>query len=422
ELRYENSFGGVKFPANPVGKGFAEISDEAGGKFKPLPNIEDPAHLIEGRGDRPAPAGFGPLGKGWAARQGKLGTYKGAYRKTRWPWFPEDFDWTYFNAAPSDQQIEGYLRGDETLALENLHPQHPRYESQLPGLRVRCFVRRLNDGSQIETRFDELEMRLDTLWVDMEAEKLALVWRGWMAVSSEDHEEITDCFVMTEPLGQSPATLESCHRKFLEIEAAEETPFEPEAPPPPQPAQASEPAAADLAAEMEKEKLELKKRFEAQAAAFNAQFGLDKMPPAVRQQLLNSQAKLTEHLSETKPATSGQYDQLHAALGKIGLDPKNLPPLTDEARAEQMRLMSELGLDHPEFQSDPQLAGMTAILGAVVSKTAGNGKNLESVIAELRKLKEKLGWKTEPEPAPEPEEPKTVPGLTRESVQAGARA
>ena len=40
ELRYENSFGGPKFRANPVGKGITELTDGAGGKYQPLPNIE----------------------------------------------------------------------------------------------------------------------------------------------------------------------------------------------------------------------------------------------------------------------------------------------------------------------------------------------------------------------------------------------
>ena len=46
ELRYENSFGGGKFPANPVGKGCSEESDAATGKHWPLPNIEDPEQPI----------------------------------------------------------------------------------------------------------------------------------------------------------------------------------------------------------------------------------------------------------------------------------------------------------------------------------------------------------------------------------------
>jgi len=429
ELRYENSFGGAKFAANPVGKGFADEQGEAGEKVRFLPNVEDPAHQIHGHGDRPAPAGFGPLGRGWALRHGKLGTYKGAYRKTRWPWFPEDFDWTHFNAAPPDQQLEGYLRGDEPLVFENLHPRQARYESQLPGLRVRCFIHRLTDVGSRELKFDEIDMKLDTLWVDMEAEKLVLVWRGWTAVSSEDYEEIQDAFVNTEPLSQSPAPVEHHYRQFMALKQGEVKPFQPEVPPaaePVEPAEVPDPAvaAAAQAAERQKEKEEKKKNFEALTAKLNAQSGFDQLPPEIQQQTRDQQAKLIERLSETDPAKSAslaneaEHAELNNALGKLGLDRDNLPPLTEKAQAEQERLMSELGMDHPDFQSDPRLAEMTAIIGAVFAKTAADPENLESVIAEVRKHKEKFGIKTEEEPNPVPDEAKVTPPPTRESVQA----
>ncbi len=37
----------------------------------------------------------------WTQRYSKIGNYKGNYLKERWPWFPKDFDWGYFNAAPA---------------------------------------------------------------------------------------------------------------------------------------------------------------------------------------------------------------------------------------------------------------------------------------------------------------------------------
>ncbi len=131
---------------------------------------------IPSPGTKLEPAGFGALGQMWIQRFSKLGSYKGNYVKERWPWFPKDFDWSYFNAAPSDLQVNGYLKGDEKLYFENLHPVHSQYNSQLPGLRVRCFISELNDKK--EKLFKEVKMNLDTLWVDMESEKLVLVWRG----------------------------------------------------------------------------------------------------------------------------------------------------------------------------------------------------------------------------------------------------
>ena len=85
------------------------------------------------------PAGFGPLNKMGPQRSSKLGTYEDNWLKERWPWFPLDFSWEYYNAAPKNMQVSGYLRGDEPIICTNLHPEIPVYQTQLPGLRVRCF-------------------------------------------------------------------------------------------------------------------------------------------------------------------------------------------------------------------------------------------------------------------------------------------
>lgn len=427
DLRYENSFGGEKSPANPVGKGLAELPDGVGGKIWPLPNVEDPAHLIQSHGDHPPPAGFGPLGRMWATRQAKLGTYKGAYVKTRWPWVPEDFDWTHFNAAPPEMQLDGFLRGDERLVFENLHPKHALYESYLPGLRIRCFVHRLTGMRPGELGFDEVEMKLDTLWVDMEAEKLVLLWRGWTAVSSEEYEEVQDFFVKTEPLAQPPAPAQYCYREFVALKGASEKPFEPEEPPAPPPVQAAEvpdPAvtAAALAAARKKEKEETKKKLEEQTAAINAQLGLGALPSELQQQTRQAQAKLIERLAENDPAKSAQMaqedqrGQLRAALGKLGLDPDNLPPLTEKARAEQTRLMSELGLGSAGIPGDKSLTEVTTILSAALGKAGMDPENLEPLVAEARKRKKQLGLDEETKPVVE--EAEAVPALTRESFQA----
>ena len=169
--------------------------------------------------DRPEATGFGPLAPFSAERQSKLGTYGADYLDRRWPWFPEDFDWHYFNAAPRALQKDGYLRGDEPLVLENLHPDHPRYASSLPGLRVRCFVTRSGEGE--EERFDEVEMRLDTLWVDADAERLVLLWRGWTAVADEDFEELGAVFISAEAAADPPQPV-AHHRARFAARLAEE--------------------------------------------------------------------------------------------------------------------------------------------------------------------------------------------------------
>ena len=215
-LRYENSFGGPEFEKNPVGKGADRIKAPDGSTKWPLPNIEALNDLVDSPGSRPEPAGFGPLGSFWLQRRSKLGTYKGNWLKDRWPWYPVDFDWGHFNAAPADMQAEGYLKGDETLFFENLHPDFSTYHSRLPSIRPRLFVNKKELTDQEGFQFMEPKLNLDTLWVDMEAETLVLVWRAVISVLSEDYDEISDLFIAAEKLEDSPQTKEFYHGLFLE--------------------------------------------------------------------------------------------------------------------------------------------------------------------------------------------------------------
>jgi uncharacterized protein YjbI with pentapeptide repeats len=222
ELRYENSFGGEGFAKNPTGKGYNKIKDMDGVVKWPLPNIEDLNHLIGSSGSRPDPAGFGPLCSLWPQRNSKLGTYKGDWLKERWPWYPTDFDWGHFNSAPNDMQMEGYLKGDESLYFENLHPAIHSYHSRLPGIRPRLFIHRPERSGQKSPVFFEPNLNLDTLWVDMEAEKMVLVWRGVVEAMSEDYDEIAHVFIAAEDMKDVRRTTEFYHNLFLkELEPKE---------------------------------------------------------------------------------------------------------------------------------------------------------------------------------------------------------
>ena len=186
-LRWERSFGGADFAANPVGVGIGTS----------LPNLEDPSNLVKSPSSRPAPAGFFPIPKSWAARMRRVGTYEGAWLSTRWPWFPADFDWEFFNAAPNDQRINGFWQGDERITLQGMHPDHPRIETRLPGLRARAFV----DISRGEQRtFEEVPLRLDTVSIDGDGLQVSALWRGLIEVASERLDDVAALFYFHEPL------------------------------------------------------------------------------------------------------------------------------------------------------------------------------------------------------------------------------
>lgn len=210
-LSYANAFGGPGYPQNPVGRGF---------ETREAPSIELPGEPLR-RESRPVPASFGPINPRWQPRAGKVGTrYGAAWRKERAPYYAEDLDWTFFHAAPADQQLPGYLRGDEAIVLHGIvHPvtgvDVSTLECRLPGLRVRVFT------ADDEARFREVPMALDTLFVDADAGTVTLTWRGVAPVREHDLADVKTVLVASEPLGHEEPV--GHYRALLEAFAADPT-------------------------------------------------------------------------------------------------------------------------------------------------------------------------------------------------------
>ncbi len=211
-LDWSRAFGGPKFPANPVGRGQEEVVLDDGSKARLVPNVETMGNLFSGPGSSVPPTGFGPIDPNWVERGRKVGTYSGNWLAERWPWFPDDFDWTFFNAAPGGQFLSGgYLRGDEPLEFIHLDPQYPKLSGALPGLTTRCFVR-VRRNRDLE--FREVPMRLDTLVADMDERRVVLTWRGVTPVASLKLKEVEDYFLVLEPIG-SPQAADSAGYEAL---------------------------------------------------------------------------------------------------------------------------------------------------------------------------------------------------------------
>jgi hypothetical protein len=126
---YERAFGGWDTkpedpadhrlePRNFIGTGFVTRKKHLVGHA--LPNVEYPKQLISSWKDRPKPAGFGAVASYWTPRKELAGTYDDKWQKERFPLFPEDFDERFYQCAPGDQQIEGFLKGGEPVYLVNL--------------------------------------------------------------------------------------------------------------------------------------------------------------------------------------------------------------------------------------------------------------------------------------------------------------
>jgi hypothetical protein len=243
-MRWERAFGGLSLQVNPLGRGGEAEPDEAGGSIWRLPNVEYLDKLVTRPEDRPPPAGFGPISPMWQPRLKRQGTRDQRWAAFRAPLAPKDFDPLCHNAAPEDQQLpKGYFRGDEALVVAGLHPHLAVYRTALPGKRLRLFLLMARpaegeapEGAESEgvpARFVEVQMNLDTVHVDMEAEALVLLWRRQVpSLADPAHPEFEAIYVVEEELAEEPLPREVCFARLVELrnppeEKAEEKPEEP---------------------------------------------------------------------------------------------------------------------------------------------------------------------------------------------------
>ncbi|WP_437661592.1 DUF2169 family type VI secretion system accessory protein [Sorangium sp. So ce1182] len=180
-LVYERAFGGVLEvdpdtketvlePRNPVGVGFARSRRGGGITAHRLPNLEDPAYLIQRPTDRAPPAGFGAVAASWEPRRSHAGTYDEAWRKTRAPYLPKDFNPRFFCLAPPDLICPRYLKGDEPVEILNASPVGP--------LRFRLPLCELDVQVRIAGTIERPPMRLETVEIDTSEDVVGLLWRG----------------------------------------------------------------------------------------------------------------------------------------------------------------------------------------------------------------------------------------------------
>jgi uncharacterized protein YjbI with pentapeptide repeats len=164
-LRYERaSRGPVGYEENPVGM--------TAGSGLPVPNVIDPA-------DPHGPAGYGPIASFWPSRRRLLRNLDPAEIDSAAPTIPDTFAWSYFHAAPPDQRCS-FFEGNEWVVLEGMHPDVPRFESQLPGARAQARVYGIES-----TGHREVGLSADTLWLDPDRSIACVIWRGNFEIESE---------------------------------------------------------------------------------------------------------------------------------------------------------------------------------------------------------------------------------------------
>jgi uncharacterized protein YjbI with pentapeptide repeats len=345
-ITYENAFGGPEYAPNPVGKGY---------RTPELPTVEDPEALVRSRRDTPEPAGFGPLSPYWPQRAGKVGTdYGPAWKKTRAPFYAADFDWSFFNSAPADQQLPGYLRGDEPLVFEYLHPKAIRFAASLPGIRPRVLCRR-TDGHTTE-----LTMNLDTLLADLDDERLVLLWRGLAKVNDAELADVRTLFVGSEPLS-APRPAE---HYLAELDAFDRDPVG---------------YLRDVIAPGTKERIA---ETEAMAQKALAEEAARPKPPAGADPIATLEALIAAHAKEASPAQASQRAEALGKLRSFLADAKaKLPALKQQAKGQAIAPTTTALLD--------RLAGDLAAKKAAAAASGAPTDQIEAAEKRVAKAKER---------------------------------
>lgn len=179
-LVYERSFGGIDTsdadPArheresrNPVGTGFTVSDRPERLEQLRLPSFEDPNALIGAPTDRPAPAGFGFIGRNWTPRSTFAGTYDESWREERCPLLPNDFDDRYFQAASAGLTTGKNLLGGEPVKLENA--------SSVGEIRFWVPRRRFEIKISMKDQVSRHTAVMDTLCIEPDERRAVITWK-----------------------------------------------------------------------------------------------------------------------------------------------------------------------------------------------------------------------------------------------------
>ena len=431
DITWENAFGGPDYSQNPSGKGIEPVEDENGRRVVPLPNIEDPAHLVTSPKDRPNPAGFGPLGLDWPARLRKLGTFDRNWFLAKWPGLPDDFDFSYYQLAPPDQRVNRYFQGGEFGQLRGMHPEKHEMLFHVPSLRCRLFVNRLSDGRE---EFKELTPHLDTVVLIPHLETGIVIWHGTARTIDDEAGDVSHILAFHESSDQDhqPAAFYQAKLHESSEEASEEESEEPpiEAEPEtdeaplsvagddPAPPAPSDPPPVDLEAMSSQIR-------EAEAGLKQAlgRLGIDldgPLPEATATAAVATAADgmapdipLEDRLAELNDLTRNVEATLTEQLKTLGVDLNE--PIPESLKQESMvsagaqvgltDLFQALGVTDPE---------MLAMAGELTAGIAEIQAAVSRAPAPLSLVEEAA-----PEPQEAPERPSPV--WTRETVLAGCQ-
>ncbi|MCB1735607.1 MAG: DUF2169 domain-containing protein [Gammaproteobacteria bacterium] len=198
-LDWAHAYGGPSHACNQSGIGYTGKRS-----LSALPNVEYPDKAVRHGNQKLIPAGFGPRSVLCPDRQKRMGTFDQRWKAQYAPHLPADFKPAAFNAAPPDQQLNGWFRGGESYRLEGLHPSQPVMQGQLPDFRVRMLV--LRQGQQA-SEAEAVEVHFDTVWLVPHLGLGVAVYRAEVACADLDGEDISALFAAYEDRHANPRSL-----------------------------------------------------------------------------------------------------------------------------------------------------------------------------------------------------------------------
>jgi len=181
KISYDIAYGGtdkdkkypekiITYPENPIGVGYYPVSNGKNLVGKPLPNTEEIGKPIKSKNGKYLPMSFGPMGRNFASRVAYAGTYNQKWLDNVAPFWPDDFDYRYFQASLSDQQIP-YPKGGEPVVLKNLSPLEIM-GFRLPRMSMPILITPYRSEDQ------QLNPVIDTVLIEPDHSRFTLTWRA----------------------------------------------------------------------------------------------------------------------------------------------------------------------------------------------------------------------------------------------------
>ncbi|WP_369790248.1 DUF2169 domain-containing protein [Rouxiella sp. WC2420] len=211
-LDWAHAFGGPAYAENPQGMGFT-AEGEASEELPPLPNVERLSQPITAPHDTPVPATFDALALTLPRRTQLMGQqYDDEWQQHEYPGFARDTDWRAFNNADSDQWFEQpELPVGAPWRIENMHPQFPVLEGNLPLWQARCFMQRQRHDGVL---FEEITLRGTTVHFFPHRQQMVLIWHGSARISEDDAADVLTLMPALEQRGKSRSP--NHYRKVLQ--------------------------------------------------------------------------------------------------------------------------------------------------------------------------------------------------------------